>query len=100
MTEAEQKIGDYINDCVNKGSFTISDMEQVLDLFKKAGYIPLADIKAIYKNANDLRDLEMRLAEDWRRKMNKTERNIIYDCVLSFFAGLLVAFILMIIILN
>ena len=38
MTEAEQKIGDYISECVNRGSFSVEDMEEVLALIKRAGY--------------------------------------------------------------
>ena len=39
----EQKIGDYISDCVNRQSFTAKDMEIVLALIKEAGYVQLAE---------------------------------------------------------
>ena len=41
----EQKIGDYISDCVNRQSFTLKDMENILALIKEAGYVSPEDCK-------------------------------------------------------
>ena len=37
-----QKLGDRINDCVNRQSFTPTDLDQILALIKETGYVKLA----------------------------------------------------------
>ena len=71
MTEAEQKIGDYISECVNRGSFSVEDMEEgIIPLIKQAGYKspeevaqmnqPYADI--LHQQKETIRALEYQLA--------------------------------------
>ena len=73
MTEQEQKIGNFISDCVNRQSFTVKDMEEVLALIKEA--LPELAKEAGYVKATvELGDNTKEEKEELRRINKKLDK--------------------------
>ncbi len=64
MIEQETKIGDFVSDCVNRGSFTSIDMLKLLALIKEVGYKSPEEVNNLIEA---IQDFKKGFSEAWAK---------------------------------